>query len=100
MWMASNLAFMSEANLALPWSSTVWVSDSSTYGYAVMWTRGSQKEIIDDGQFRERWRFAKLEAPGSVSHMAGSVVSSIDGAALHAELVTTDEGFADVVVSH
>ena len=36
LWMASNFAFMSEANRALPWSATVWISDSSTYGYAVM----------------------------------------------------------------
>ena len=47
LWMACNLAFMSEANLALPWSSTVWVSDSSTYGYAVMWT-SCAKEIEGD----------------------------------------------------
>ena len=79
LWMASNLAFMSEAHLALPWSSTVWISDTSTYGYAVMWTRGSPNEIVDDGQFRERWRCAKLEAPASISHMAGSVVSSVAG---------------------
>ena len=98
LWMASNLAFLSEANLSLPWSDTVWVSDSSDHGYAVMWTRGSQKEIIADGQHREKWRFARLEVPASVSHLAGSVVSSLGGASLHAGPVVSPEGFADANV--
>ena len=60
--------------------------------------RRRSKEIVDDGQFRERWRFAKLEAPASISHMAGSVDSSLGGAAPHAGPVTSEEGFVDVTV--
>ena len=90
--MASNLVFLAETNLALPFSPIVYVSDSSDFAYSVMWTRASRREITADAQYRERWRFAEMEVPSSVSHLAGSVDSSLNGAALVGGPVETEEG--------
>ena len=94
-WMALNLVFLAETNLALPFAPLVYVSDSSDFAYSVMWTRASRREIVADAQYRERWRFAKMEVPSEVSHLAGSVVSSLNGAALIGGPVDTEEGFAE-----
>ena len=88
-------------SLSLAWSPLVYVGDSSTYGYAVMWTRATLKEIQADGCYHERWRFgfARLEVPSSTTHLCGSVVSPLSGFSLHAGPVTGEEGFADATVA-
>ena len=76
-WMASNLCFLAETNLALPWAPIAYVSDSSDFAHSVMWTRATQREVTEDGQYRERWRFAKMEVPPAVQHLSGDIVSSL-----------------------
>ena len=65
LWLASNLCFLSEANLSLPWAPTVYISDSSDFGFAVMWTRATPREIVEDGRYRERWTVCSY---GASSH--------------------------------
>ena len=51
--------------------------------------------MVKDGQYREQWRFAKMEVPATANHLAGAVVSSLNGAALCGGPVEVEE----VVVS-
>ena len=97
-WMASHLCFLAETNLGLPWSPIAYVSDSSDFAYSVMWTRTDRREATRDGQYRERWRFAKMEAPSAAVHLDGSVTSSLNGAALVGGPVCTEGGFAPSLV--
>ena len=77
-WMAGNLCFLAGSNLALPWSPTVYISDSSDFAYAVMWTKASAAEIGRDGQYRERWRFARMETPTPFRHYSSASGEKVD----------------------
>eukprot|EP00438_Fugacium_kawagutii_P019574 Skav228158 [mRNA] locus=scaffold439:19428:23715:+ [translate_table: standard] len=58
------LIFLNEANLEAPYHPTVYLGDSSTYGFSLMETTASQHEIKTAMKCHERWRF--IEAPAEV----------------------------------
>eukprot|EP00959_Pyramimonas_sp_CCMP1952_P300670 6289201-Pyramimonas_sp.AAC.1 len=53
----SNLVFTCEVELDAPFNSSVYLGDSSGYGYALMETKGTGDELLEDFKWRERWRF-------------------------------------------
>ncbi|CAK0906294.1 unnamed protein product, partial [Prorocentrum cordatum] len=57
LWLMSNLVFTCEVELDAPFNSSVYLGDSSDYGYALMETRGAGDELLEDFKWRERWRF-------------------------------------------
>eukprot|EP00959_Pyramimonas_sp_CCMP1952_P253316 5292393-Pyramimonas_sp.AAC.1 len=57
LWLMSNQVFTCEVELDAPFNSSVYLGDSSDYGYALMETRGTGDELLEDFKWRERWRF-------------------------------------------
>eukprot|EP00959_Pyramimonas_sp_CCMP1952_P283033 5916082-Pyramimonas_sp.AAC.1 len=56
----SNLVFACEVELDAPFNSSVYLGDSSDYGYAPMETRGTGDELLEDFKWMARaaWRRA------------------------------------------
>ena len=54
---ALGLIFLAEKSLSARVSSEVHLGDSSDRGYALMVTEASEKQIRQEMQFREKWRF-------------------------------------------
>ena len=62
MWLARQLAFITEVRLDAPYWPVVHIGDSSTYGYALLRTVASHSEQHRAAQGKERWRFHEVDA--------------------------------------
>ncbi|CAE8674891.1 unnamed protein product [Polarella glacialis] len=86
------LVFLGEAHLGAPIHESVYLGDSSTYGFSLMVTKSSQQEVRQATLHRERWRFiapdVELGAPlvspldfstlGGLSPLGGDVAPPPD----------------------
>ena len=91
-YVAMHLAFLSESELGLPFCDLVGVSDSSSYGYALLTTNGSHEEQQRECQFRERWRFRDVVVPPARAGLTAASLGlpGLSDLALPEELVADD----------
>ncbi|CAK0825870.1 unnamed protein product [Prorocentrum cordatum] len=62
---AAIACFLTEVDLSAPLADEVHVSDSSSSGFCLMHGRKPLRAVWDAYRWRERWRFAEVEADGN-----------------------------------